>query len=106
MKEYNIHLSGTYEFGGSAGGTFLDLGGVFALDLKRHLKSEAIYPNDLIDNRGLIDDLQDFDGTGSVDGDTIYTILEINEEWVKLKHPEIGGYFVFKRESIGRVICE
>ena len=25
--------SGTYEFGGTAGGTFLDLGGVFALDL-------------------------------------------------------------------------
>jgi len=45
-------------------------------------------------------------GTGSVDGDTIYTILEIGEDWVKLKHPEIGGYFVFKRESIGRVICK
>jgi len=67
--------SGTYEFGGSAGGTFLDLGGVFALDLKRHLKSNAIYPNDLIDSRGLIDDLQDFDGTGSVD---VNAITEIN----------------------------
>jgi len=70
-----VASSGTYEFGGSAGGTFLDLGGVFALDLKRHLKSEAIYPNDLIDNRGLIDDLQDFDGTGSVD---VNAITEIN----------------------------
>ena len=70
-----VASSGTYEFGGSAGGTFLDLGGVFSLDLKRHLKSEAIYPNDLIDNRGLIDDLQDFDGTGSVD---VNAITEIN----------------------------
>ena len=70
-----VASSGTYEFGGTAGGTFLDLGGVFALDLKRHLKSEAIYPNDLIDNRGLIDDLQDFDGTGSVD---VNAITEIN----------------------------
>jgi len=59
--------SGTYDFGGSAGGTFLDLGGVFALDIKKHLKSEAIYPNELIDTRGIIDDLQDFDGTASVD---------------------------------------
>ena len=31
-----VASSGTYEFGGSAGGTFLDLGGVFALDLKKH----------------------------------------------------------------------
>ena len=70
-----VASSGTYDFGGTAGGTFLDLGGVFALDLKRHLKSEAIYPNDLIDSRGLIDDLQDFDGTGSVD---VNAITQIN----------------------------
>ena len=70
-----VASSGTYEFGGSAGGTFLDLGGVFALDLKKHIKSEAIYPNDLIDSRGLIDDLQDFDGTGSVD---VNAITEVN----------------------------
>ena len=44
--------SGTYEFGGTAGGTFLDLGGVFALDLKKHMKSQAIFPNDLLDNQG------------------------------------------------------
>jgi len=62
-----VSSSGTYDFGGSAGGTFLDLGGIFALDLKKHIKSQAIYPNDLIDSRGLIDDLQDFDGTASVD---------------------------------------
>ena len=62
-----VSSSGTYDFGGSAGGTFLDLGSVFALDLKKHIKSQAIYPNDLIDNRGLIDLIQDFDGTASVD---------------------------------------
>ena len=62
-----VSSSGTYDFGGSAGGTILDLGGIFALDLKRHIKSQAIYPNDLIDSRGLIDSLQDFDGTASVD---------------------------------------
>jgi len=62
-----VSSSGNYDFGGTAGGTTLDLGGVFALDLKKHVKSQAIYPNDLIDSRGLIDDLQDFDGTASVD---------------------------------------
>ena len=62
-----VSSSGTYDFGGTAGGTTLDLGGVFALDLKKHVKSQAVYPNDLIDNRGLIDDIQDFDGTSSVD---------------------------------------
>ena len=67
--------SGTYSFGGSAGGTFLDLGSVFALDLKRHMKSQAIFPNDLLDSRGLIDSLQDFDGTDSVD---VNAIVEVN----------------------------
>ena len=62
-----VSSTGNYDFGGTAGGTTLDLGGVFALDLKKHVKSQAIYPNDLIDSRGLIDDLQDFDGTASVD---------------------------------------
>ena len=55
-----VSPSGTYSFGGSAGGTFLDLGGVFALDLKKHMKSEAIFPNDLLDSRGLIDSLTRF----------------------------------------------
>ena len=62
-----VSSTGNYDFGGTAGGTTLDLGGIFALDLKKHVKSQAIYPNDLIDSRGLIDDLQDFDGTASVD---------------------------------------
>ena len=70
-----VASSGTYDFGGTAGGTFLDLGGVFALDLKKHMKSQAIFPNDLLDSRGLIDSLQDFDGTDSVD---VNAILEVN----------------------------
>lgn len=70
-----VASSGTYSFGGTAGGTFLDLGGVFALDLKRHVKSEAIFPNDLLDSRGLIDSLQDFDGTAS---QQVNAITEVN----------------------------
>ncbi len=70
-----VSSSGNYSFGGTAGGTFLDLGGVFALDLKKHMKTQAIFPNDLLDSRGLIDSLQDFDGTDSVD---VNAILEVN----------------------------
>ena len=62
---------GTYDFGGTAGGDTLDLGGVFSLDLKRHFLTEAFYPADLFDSRGLIDDISDFDGT---------TATEVNAE--------------------------
>jgi len=63
---------GTYDFGGTAGGTTLDLGGVFSLDLKRHFLTEAFYPNDLIDSRsGNIDTWTDFDGA---------TATEVNAE--------------------------
>ena len=62
---------GTYDFGGTAGGTTLDLGGVFSLDLKRHFLTEAFYPSDLFDSRGLIDDITDFDGL---------TATEVNAE--------------------------
>ena len=58
---------GTYDFGGTAGGTTLDLGGVFSLDLKRHFLTEAFYPSDLFDSRGLIDDISDFDGATATD---------------------------------------
>ena len=54
---------GTYEFGGAAGSSFLDLGGVFSVDFKRHFLTESFFPSDLFDLRGLIDDLTDFDGT-------------------------------------------
>jgi len=62
---------GTYDFGGTAGGSTLDLGGVFSLDLKRHFLTEAFYPSDLFDSRGLIDDISDFDGA---------TATEVNAE--------------------------
>ncbi len=58
---------GTYEFGGAAASSFLDLGGVFSLDLKRHFLTEGFYPSDLFDSRGLIDLMNDFDGNTAVD---------------------------------------
>ena len=62
-----IASSGTYDFGGTAGGDTLDLGGVFSLDLKRHFLTEAFYPSDLFDSRGLIDNITDFDGATATD---------------------------------------
>ncbi len=62
---------GTYDFGGTAGGDTLDLGAVFSLDLKRHFLTQAFYPSDLFDSRGLIDDVTDFDGA---------TATEVNAE--------------------------
>ena len=57
---------GTYEFGGAAASSFLDLGSVFTLDLKRHFLTEGFYPSDLFDSRGLIDNMNDFDGATAV----------------------------------------
>ena len=62
-----ISSSGTYEFGGSAGSSFLDLGSVFSIDFKRHFLTEAFFPSDLFDSRGLIDSITDFDGTVALD---------------------------------------
>ena len=62
-----ISPTGSYEFGGSAGSSFLDLGAVFSVDFKRHFLTEGFYPSDLFDARGLIDDLTDFDGTTALD---------------------------------------
>ena len=56
---------GTYEFGGTPGGTFLDLGDVFTLDLKRHLLTEGFFPSDLFDSRDPA-----FPTTGNFDGTT------------------------------------
>ena len=53
---------GTYEFGGAAGTSFLDLGGVFSLDLKRHFLTEAFFPSDLFDSISDVDARVDFDG--------------------------------------------
>ena len=38
------------------------------------------------------------------DEDTEYTILEIQDKFIKVKHPEIGGYFQFSKERVNRVI--
>jgi len=62
---------GTYEFGGTAGGTTLDLGDVFSLDLKRHFLTEAFYPSDLIDS------IPDFDARSDFEG---LTATEVNAE--------------------------
>ena len=53
---------GTYEFGGAPGTSFLDLGSVFSLDLKRHFLTEAFFPSDLFDSISDIDARVDFDG--------------------------------------------
>ncbi len=36
--------------------------------------------------------------------DIEYTIVEIDDKWLKLKHPEIEGHFTFKKEQVNRVI--
>jgi len=64
---------GTYEFGGTAGGTFLDLGDVFTIDLKRHFLTEAFFPSDLFDSRVPFA----FPLTGTFDGDVA---TEVNAE--------------------------
>ena len=53
---------GNYEFGGAPGTSFLDLGSVFSLDLKRHFLTEAFFPSDLFDSISDIDARVDFDG--------------------------------------------
>jgi len=58
---------GTYEFGGTAGGTTLDLGDVFSIDLKRHFLTEAFYPSDLFDSVPNLDVRDDFDGLTATD---------------------------------------
>ena len=58
---------GSYEFGGTPGGTTLDLGDVFSLDLKRHFLTEAFYPSDLFDAIPDIDARGDFEGLTATD---------------------------------------
>ena len=57
-----ISPSGTYEFKDT-----LDLESVFSIDLKRHFLTQAFFPSDLFDARGLIDDMNDFDGVKATD---------------------------------------
>ena len=57
-----VASSGTYLFNET-----LDLGGVFSLDLRKHLQSSSVYSTDLFDSIVDLDARQDFDGTGSTD---------------------------------------
>ena len=90
---------GTYEFGGTAGGTFLDLGDVFTIDLKRHFLTEAFFPSDLFDSRDL-----GFPTTGTFDGDVA---TEVNAEMlvaVTQDNPNSGSptYKPFQTFANGR----
>ena len=58
----DIASSGTYDFGGTAGGTALDLGAVYNIELKRHIESESFIPSDLFDLVQDVDLMLDFDG--------------------------------------------
>ena len=62
-----IASSGTYDFGGTAGGTVLDLGAVYNLELKRHLVSDAFNPNNVFDFIVDVDSLNNFDGVEAFD---------------------------------------
>ena len=37
---------------------------------------------------------------------TLYTVIEMYKSSVKLKHPNIGGYFIYDKRNIVEVICE
>ena len=36
----------------------------------------------------------------------VYTVVEVGDKWVKLKHPEIGGHFTFSKDRINKVVSE
>ena len=38
--------------------------------------------------------------------DTIYTIIDIIDKSVKVKHPTIKGYFIFLKSNIREVVSE
>ena len=44
----------------------------------------------------------DWSGLDSV----IYTVVEIGDGWIKVKHPKIGGHFTFKKDRINNVVSE
>ena len=58
----SISPEGFYDFGGTAGGTVLDLGAVYNLELKRHIFAEGFIPNNLFDFITDVDVMTDFDG--------------------------------------------
>ena len=38
--------------------------------------------------------------------DIVYTVVEVGDRTVKLKHPEIGGHFTFSKDRINKVVSE
>lgn len=59
----------------------LDMGGIFSVDFRRHLLGAGfVYFTQNIDSRGLIDDIQDFDGTSSVEVDADVFIRTTNDD--------------------------
>ena len=57
-----VATTGTYLFNET-----LDLGGIFTLNLRKHVQSNSVYSTDLFDSIQNLDLRQNFDGTGSVD---------------------------------------
>ena len=41
--------------------------------------------------------------SGKID-EILYTVLEIDDNSIKVKHPDIGGYFIFSRELVLKVV--
>jgi len=62
-----ISTEGFYDFGGTAGGTVLDLGAVYNLQLQRHIFSDAFNPNNVFDFIANVDQMNDFDGVQAFD---------------------------------------
>lgn len=62
-----ISPEGTYDFGGTPGGTVLDLGAVYNLELKRHIVSDAFVPVNVFDFITNVDLMSDFDGEQAFD---------------------------------------
>tara|TARA_B100000214_G_C23611980_1_gene465511 strand:- start:67 stop:267 length:201 start_codon:yes stop_codon:yes gene_type:complete len=36
----------------------------------------------------------------------VYTILEITDESIAVRHPDIGGYFVFSKDMVAEIVEE
>mgnify|MGYP003111226644 CR=1 FL=1 len=62
-----ISPEGFYDFGGTAGGSVLDLGAVYNLELKRHIVSDAFIPINVFDFIPDVDLMSDFDGEQAFD---------------------------------------
>ena len=38
-----------------------------------------------------------------IPNDSVYTIIEINGDWAKVKHPIIGGHFTVRLEKFRQI---